>query len=626
MKALLTTALLLCAAPPVLAASWTYRGQLNADGQPANGRFDLRLTLQHRGKAYIAPLSVYGVDVRNGEFSAELELPLDPDTAPALELLTEVAPAGGNFEPLGAPIPFDAKSALAGVCWDTGGNTGINPATDFLGTTDAQPLVLRTRNAQSLRIEPGGILMLGGAPITNNLIAGSYANVVATGVRGATISGGGVPSGDNDPTYDLEAPNRINDHYGTIGGGYANTAGRATNGNLGDDAFATVAGGLANYAAGSKSAIGGGQENLVAGSLSVVAGGQENSAAGAWAAVAGGIRNAATTSANYAAIGGGYQNSADNNYGTVAGGFSNAANGLASAVPGGTLNCAGGDSSFAGGYRAEVRSGTQSANCGGGSGDANGDEGTFIWSDRAGNTYTSTGPNQFLVRATGGFALNTTPLLGADVEMTVQAPATGQDYASLWLKQRSANNNGMLLSVGDGSGSNNAGFYIDQYNGSTQARRFELAPGGAVTIRSNTTQANTGVTMAAGGGSWTSLSDRRVKTAIEAVDPGAILERVAALPISTWSYIAQGEGVRHIGPMAQDFKAAFEVGESDTGITTIDADGVALAAIQGLNHKLETENAALAADVDALKQQNQTLLERLQALEARLLAQSEAQP
>jgi hypothetical protein len=55
--------------------------------------------------------------------------------------------------------------------------------------------------------------------------------------------------------------------------------------------------------------------------------------------------------------------------------------------------------------------------------------------------------------------------------------------------------------------------------------------------------------------------------------------------------------------MAQDFYAAFGVGEDDTHITTVDADGVALAAIQGLyaeNQALKVENAAQQAQIDSL--------------------------
>jgi hypothetical protein len=269
---------------------------------------------------------------------------------------------------------------------------------------------------------------------------------------------------------------------------------------------------------------------------------------------------------------------------------------------------------WAGGYRAKGRPASNP----GGNGPCsdlpsypggNGDEGTFVWADRQDINFVSTGDNQFLIRAAGGFGLNTAPPTSGIVEMTVQSSVNGGDVANLWLKQRGVED-GILFNVASGSGSNNAGFFIDHYDGSNQARRMELAANGSVLIRSNITGANSGVTMAAGGGSFTSLSDRRVKTAIESVDALAILERVVELPISTWSYIAQGTDVRHIGPMAQDFKSAFAVGESDTGITTIDADGVALAAIQGLNAKLEAENTALRSESTELRAR----LDRLEAL------------
>jgi hypothetical protein len=119
-----------------------------------------------------------------------------------------------------------------------------------------------------------------------------------------------------------------------------------------------------------------------------------------------------------------------------------------------------------------------------------------------------------------------------------------------------------------------------------------------------TGSSGTGANLAAGGGSWTSMSDRNAKEHFAPVDASAVLNRVTALPLSTWNYKSQDPAIRHIGPMAQDFKTAFGVGESDTGITTVDADGVALAAIQGLNQKLEetrAENAQLKARLEKLE-------------------------
>jgi hypothetical protein len=121
-----------------------------------------------------------------------------------------------------------------------------------------------------------------------------------------------------------------------------------------------------------------------------------------------------------------------------------------------------------------------------------------------------------------------------------------------------------------------------------------------------------GAFLAPGDGSWTAMSDRNAKENVQPVDTRGVLEKVAALPVSTWNYKSQSSDVRHIGPMAQDFKAAFGVGASDTGITTVDADGVALAAIQGLNEKLQEE--LRRRDVE-----NAVLRQRLAALEKIIL-------
>jgi hypothetical protein len=94
------------------------------------------------------------------------------------------------------------------------------------------------------------------------------------------------------------------------------------------------------------------------------------------------------------------------------------------------------------------------------------------------------------------------------------------------------------------------------------------------------------------------LSDRNAKTAVQAVDGREVLKKIASLPLSTWQYKTQDAKFRHMGPMAQDFYAAFQLGESDKGIDTVDADGVALAAIQGLNTLLVESEAKAAARLD----------------------------
>jgi hypothetical protein len=88
-------------------------------------------------------------------------------------------------------------------------------------------------------------------------------------------------------------------------------------------------------------------------------------------------------------------------------------------------------------------------------------------------------------------------------------------------------------------------------------------------------------------------SDRALKEGLAPVDPRQVLARVAALPMATWSY--KGETVRHLGPMAQDFSAAFGLGADDRHIHVLDASGVALTAIQGLDALVQAQAARLAA-------------------------------
>jgi hypothetical protein len=106
-------------------------------------------------------------------------------------------------------------------------------------------------------------------------------------------------------------------------------------------------------------------------------------------------------------------------------------------------------------------------------------------------------------------------------------------------------------------------------------------------------------------------SDRDAKDNFASISPAEVLEKVSALPLSTWKYKSEEAAIRHIGPMAQDFHAAFGVGPDDKHITTVDADGVALAAIQGLNQKLEATVKAKDAEIESLKQRLDALEELL---------------
>jgi hypothetical protein len=132
----------------------------------------------------------------------------------------------------------------------------------------------------------------------------------------------------------------------------------------------------------------------------------------------------------------------------------------------------------------------------------------------------------------------------------------------------------------------------------------------------------TGVRLLPGATSWSMLSDRSLKENIVPVDPEAMLARLEAMPIASWNLVTQPAGVRHIGPMAQDFHAAFGVGEDAHLISTVDAQGVALAAIQGLAARdriradaiaaLQTRNTELEATVRELAAELRVLRTSLQ--------------
>lgn len=270
-------------------------------------------------------------------------------TALAAAAVAEAAPSSGAREAARPAPPAEAPSAGAVEAtgpWDVSGNAGVTPG-NFLGTTDWAPLELRVANTHALRIEPQAV---------PNIIGGHSANA-APGVLAAHVGGGGWSGG----------PNVVGDDYGTVGGGYDNKAG--------DPASATP------YRFGAT--VGGGSSNTAFGTVATIGGGSGN-----------------TASATEATVGGGGANQATGFASTIGGGQFNVAAGSHSTVAGGMSNRAGGERSFAAGYAARVRDASES-------GDANGDEGTIVFSDNQGAWFTSTGPNQFLVRASGGVGIGT---------------------------------------------------------------------------------------------------------------------------------------------------------------------------------------------------------------------------
>jgi hypothetical protein len=145
-----------------------------------------------------------------------------------------------------------------------------------------------------------------------------------------------------------------------------------------------------------------------------------------------------------------------------------------------------------------------------------------------------------------------------------------------------------------------------------------------VTIQSGATTSNWGQSSAviststgaylSTGGTWTNSSDVNRKHLFEDVSGDDILSRLSRVPIRTWSYRAEMESVRHLGPTAQDFHAAFGLGNDEKSIATIDADGVALAGVQALDVRTRDQ----AKKIESLEKENAELRVRLEKIEQSL--------
>jgi hypothetical protein len=117
-------------------------------------------------------------------------------------------------------------------------------------------------------------------------------------------------------------------------------------------------------------------------------------------------------------------------------------------------------------------------------------------------------------------------------------------------------------------------------------------------------------------GIWTNTSDVNRKHLFRSVAGEDVLTRLRSLPITSWSYRTDDDGIRHLGPTAQDFRQAFGLGQDDVTIGTVDADGVALAAAQAL----DARTLAQQQRIEALEAENAELRARMERLEALVTA------
>jgi hypothetical protein len=482
----------------------------------------------------------------------------------------------------------------------------------------------------------------------SNVAGGQYAFIGAGNDNQSCDELSGIVAGSGNTIFD-------NGAYGAqesaIGAGSNNTI-SASNSFMGA--------GNTNVISGEYAFLGSGMTQTVSGSYAAVVGGENNSATASFALVGGGTGNNASAVNSF--VGAGSGNMANGPYGFAGAGSGNSAayaafvgaggqgtaSGNDSFVGAGIFNDAVGNGAFVGGggtllgNQASPPSNVASAPDDFiGAGDANtiGTPASFVGDGEynvieigMGGTYggaygvitggyrntidpIAAGGGEF--GAIGGGVSNTLYGNAATIGGGSQNKASGQ-YASV---PGGLQNNAVgIASFAAGTkadAAHNGTFVWSDNSGtatlaSTAPYQFLARAAGGFYLYSSSTNAS-GVKLAPGSGTWASLSDRTSKMNIGALDDAAVLAKVAALPVSTWSYRTEDPRVRHVGPMAQDFYAAFHVGEDDRHITSIDEDGVALAAIKALH----TENAELRARLSRTDARFAALERKVEALARR---------
>jgi hypothetical protein len=591
-----------------LGTAFTYQGRLNDGGSPAHGTYDFRF------KLFVDPLGntqagstvlTNGVALTNGLFTVMVDFGdgIFNGSDYWLEVDVRTNGAGGyvNLSPLQALTP-----APYAIYANTASNvSGTIPSAGLSGTYTGP--VAFNNGANSFSGDGSGLANLNASQLTSGTVPSAALGNAwkISGNSGTTPGANFLGTLDNQPfelhisglrAWRLEpgfagdaAPNILGGSSGNYisngavgvtisGGGATNYFGSSpTNSAAGD--FSTVGGGDGNTALGLEATVSGGGANTVSNDDATIGGGFFNRASGYSAMVGGGFENVA--SADFAAVGGGVGNTSSGQYATVAGGSGNIGSGMAATVPGGNQNIAGGSYSFAAGQNAYA-----------------GHAGAFVWADTQGTSYLSDRANQFKIRAGGGVVMDVSGSSGLNPSALL-VNSTSPNGVGLYVVESSSDASFVVNNAG-------AGDIIKGFNGGS-GPVFEVIHDGTVYSK--------GIAL---------TSDRNAKEHFIPLDPQAVLAGVAALPVSEWSY-RDDPGTRHIGPMAQDFHSAFGLnGNDDKHISMVDEGGVALAAIQGLNQKVESENAALRAELKRRDGENAALKKRLDALE-RVIRKLESQ-
>jgi len=466
--------------------------------------------------------------------------------------------------------------AAASSGWSLTGNSGTTPGNNFIGTTDNQPLNLAASQHRGLELQwvtnltdNDGSYIVNTRNYTINVVAGSPYNNIAPGVVGSTIAGGGNTFDWIDfGMFGFQEPNNISSDFGVIGGGVANTIGTLAD-------YSVIAGGFGNYVSNYDSFIGGGNYNRITDGLPTLAG---------------------TTRGEGNSIGGGYENLVQGqDFGFIGGGGVN--------VIGGPPNdfvltwAANTDNTIVGGDDNTIGTNCTEAFIGGGDGnfitDGNSD-GTI-----SGGFINQIQTNSYAATIGGGFS---------NIVAGYSATVPGGDFNVAGTNSFAAGHRAKAVNSGSFVWADNTEADFT----STANRQFAVRANGGVTFTSGNGGGNQAVSWTPGSASWSFSSDRNLKDRFATVDQQSVLDKIAQLPIVEWSY--KGYDQRHIGPMAQDFHKLFPLNENDKALQDADLHGVALAAIQGLNQKVEEKEIRIQAQAAQIQQQAEQIAVMQQSL------------
>ncbi len=438
-----------------------------------------------------------------------------------------------------------------------------------------------------------------------------------------------------------------------VGSGLTNNA---------SEGFTAVVCGANNNASGYLSMVGGGEANIASGNSSFAGGGLANTASGSGSVVVGGGTDGVFSAGNTASggasfIGSGIGNQAVNTYDAVVSGSANTAAGGFCFVGNGFENNATGAGSVivGGGYSVDAIGDPIYA------GNSTGGNAACFIGAGLNNTIGEFSPYNTIVSGSTNFIgiASAYNFIGSGINNSVQNNGVGSNYSTILngysnhifnnafsaivsgssnvmngtdescnLIGGGANNQinssysvipGGLSNTIDGGadasfaagqsaqvagGHNNSFVWSDGSTATvfttTAANTFSVLATNGARFVTNSVQTS-GVILNAGGGAWNNLSDRTVKENYQSLDKIEILKKVVGLPVERWNLKSESPAIKHMGPYAQDFYAAFGLGDNERYINSSDIDGVALAAIQGMYALHVQEIAQLRQEIAELK-------------------------